>query len=215
MNITKPILSCKNIRFFYTKKKSTGNFELNIKSFDLYEEDQIIIIGRNGSGKSTFLKILAGILAPSSGDFFSSRKLMINYVGFSNELLPFLSGYENSILRFITMGYGIDYSRTLASRVKEFSELDLAFNDPVNTYSNGMRARLNFSINLYVDSDILILDESLAAGDKQFRLKSLNALKEKINNNKLTTITVLHDIDKIEKNSKVFVFKNGSISQTI
>ena len=184
---------------------------MNIQSFELRNSETVLFIGDNGSGKSTFLKLLSGILSPINGEFRSNRKLKIYYSGLDKQLLPFLTGRENSRLRFLSQGYGNKEVHQLVEKSFNFSELKKSFDDPVYTYSTGMRARLNFSINLYIDYDILIVDESLAVGDKNFKIKSLNAIKKKIIEQGNTAIFVSHDNFDLIEISKKYWFKNGKM----
>jgi lipopolysaccharide transport system ATP-binding protein len=209
-------LEIKNLSFTYKSflKKFKNSFELNVGKFELRDSQSVLFIGNNGSGKTTFLKILSGIISPKSGEFLSNKKLKVYYSGLDKQLLPFLTGRENSRLRYLSQGYDNKVVNNLIEKTLIFSELKESFDDPVYSYSTGMRARLNFSINLYIDYDILIIDESLAVGDKNFKVKSMNAIKNKINHKNKSVIFVSHDKFNLVKITNKYWFENGQIIKT-
>ena len=149
-------------------------------SLSLAEGETLAVIGRNGSGKTTMLRLMAGILAPASGTVWqkpgTSSALLTIGLGFKNEL----SGRDNALLAAIMQGNSRAQAAAYLDDIKAFSELGDSFEEPVKTYSAGMRARLGFSTALVTHVDILLIDEVLSVGDASFREKARNAMTERI-----------------------------------
>ena len=154
-------------------------------------------IGENGVGKSTLLRVLAGIISPNTGKVVVHQSgLRISLISLGAGFMPFLSGRENAVLSGMMLGAT---KREILSRMEEiiaFSELGSFFDQPVNTYSNGMRARLGFSVAYQLDPDIILLDEVLGVGDEAFRNKSTAAMEERIKSEK-TVVLVSHSVPLI------------------
>ncbi len=126
--------------------------------------ERVGILGRNGTGKSTLVRILGGIEAPTGG--IIRRSMSVSWpIGMAAGFQPALSGADNS--RFIARIYGKRASETVEF-VESFAELGEYLNMPVSTYSSGMRSRLGLAISLAVDFDCFLVDEALAVGDTKF-----------------------------------------------
>lgn len=170
---------------------------LNDISFDLHIGESLGIIGRNGSGKSTLLRVLAGIINPDSGACINhgySTALLSMGIGFDK----MLSGRHNAILSGLLLGFR---KRDVIDRMIDiiaFAELHDFIDQPLYTYSSGMRARLGFAVALNLDPDILLVDEALGVGDAQFKARSSEAMREKIQSNR-TAVLVSHSPDTIQK----------------
>ncbi len=155
------------------------------------------IVGRNGCGKTTLLKTLAGILTPDRGSVTVRGRVgcLLSFgVGFN----PMLSGRENVFLNGSILGLS---RREIAQRyndIVEFSELGDFIDAPVRTYSAGMKGRLGFSIAVHIDPDVLILDEVLSVGDAAFRNKAGSILSRYHGSGK-TVIVASHSMDLIRK----------------
>ena len=166
-------------------------------SFKINHGETLGIIGRNGVGKSTLLRLLAGIIVPDFGEIelfdCHEASLLSLQVGF----IGHLNGRENAILSGMLLGMSRQYIEEQLVEIIEFSELDDFIEQPVNTYSSGMKARLGFSVSFLANPDILLLDEVLGVGDASFREKSENAMKERIKSNK-TIVLVSHNADMIK-----------------
>jgi capsular polysaccharide transport system ATP-binding protein len=136
-------------------------------SFDLSMGGRIALLGRNGQGKSTLLKMLGGVTAPTRG---SVRWTMRNSwpLGFYGGFQGGMTGLDN--IRFLGRLYGRPAS-TLIDRVEEFANLGDALSIPVKHYSSGMAARLGFGLSLAIDFDCYLIDEVISVGDVQFRKK--------------------------------------------
>jgi capsular polysaccharide transport system ATP-binding protein len=136
-------------------------------SFDLGKDGRIALLGRNGQGKSTLLKILGGVLPATRG---SIRWTMRNSwpLGFGGGFQGGMTGLDN--IRFLGRLYGSP-ANTLIKRVEEFSQLGDALSIPVKYYSSGMRARLAFGLSIAIEFDCYLIDEIVAVGDAMFTRK--------------------------------------------
>jgi lipopolysaccharide transport system ATP-binding protein len=179
-------------------------------SMEIYHGETLGIIGRNGVGKSTLLRTIAGIAEPDKGK-------LINYdvdvllLSHQMRMIPHLTGRENAILTGMLMGY---HRREIEERMDDiiaFAELGEFIDQPVSTYSSGMGARLAFSVGYQADPDVMLIDEILGVGDEAFRIKSTAAMREKINSNK-TVLFVSHVMDSIlELCDRVIWLHDGQI----
>lgn len=167
-------------------------------SFEVEEGKILGIIGKNGSGKSTMLRSIAGIFSPDSGTINlhgNSVSLLSIGVGFQNNL----TGYENIFLSGLLLGFSEDEIKEKMDEIIEFSELGDFIHKPVKTYSSGMYSKLAFSITAILETDIMLIDEVLSVGDIQFKQKSYNKMKELINDDKRTVVIVSHNNSTIEE----------------
>jgi teichoic acid transport system ATP-binding protein len=135
------------------------------------------VIGSNGAGKSTLMRVISGIIPPTTGrvDVYGSVSTLLALgVGFN----PSMTGRENVYLGGLAAGMTESEIDQSFDAIAEFSELGEAIDAPMRTYSSGMFARLAFSVAAVVEPDILIIDEALSTGDAKFKEKSLNRVKE-------------------------------------
>ena len=167
-------------------------------SFQL-EEGQILgIIGKNGSGKSTMLKALAGIFSADSGtiDLHNrSVSLLSIGVGFNNNL----TGRENIMLSGMLLGFSEQQVKAKMNDIIEFAELGKFIDMPVKTYSSGMFSKLAFSITAILETDILLIAEVLSVGDQKFKKKSYKKMKDLISDRKRTVVIVSHNISTLKE----------------
>jgi len=170
---------------------------LNDVSLQLYEGETLGLIGRNGVGKTTTLRLMAGILAPTCGLVKvrpgKSASLLTLGLGFKADL----SGRDNALLSAMLQGSTRKQAESFLDEIAEFSELGEAFHLPVKTYSSGMRARLAFTTALMTQVDILLIDEILSVGDVHFRGKALNAMQNRITGEQ-TVVFVSHSTDQVK-----------------
>lgn len=166
-------------------------------SFKLFEGETLGIIGRNGVGKTTMLRVMAKILAPTSGKVVmqtgKTAALLTLGLGFQLNL----SGRDNALLSAMLQGATKRQAKSFLEEIKEFSELGDSFEEPVKTYSAGMKSRLGFTTALMTNVDILLIDEVLAVGDAQFRAKAETAMKERISSDQ-TVVLVSHNNQQIK-----------------
>lgn len=195
-----------------TMKIKTTDALKNI-SFEVYKGEIIGICGTNGSGKSTLLKALANIFSPDSGTIDlhgNSLSLLSIGVGFQKKL----SGYENIFISGFLLGFSKTEIMNKLNEIIEFSTLGDAIYNPVRTYSSGMYSKLAFSITAILETDIMLIDEVLSVGDKRFKDKSYNKMKELINNENRTVIIVSHSHKTLrELCHKVIWIDNGKIKE--
>jgi len=166
-------------------------------SFDIYPGEFVGIMGHNGAGKSTILKILTGIYIPSSGSVKINgtiAPLLELGAGFTDEL----SGYDNIFLNASILGFGRKRTNELLNSIIEFSELGDRIHSPVRNYSSGMTVRLAFSIAVHLDAPILLFDEVLAVGDVAFQEKCITKILDQHKQGK-SIILVTHSPEIVEK----------------
>ena len=167
-------------------------------SFSLEEGEILGIVGKNGSGKSTMLRAIAGIFIPDHGTIDlhgNSVSLLSIGVGFT----PEISGRENILLSGMLLGFSEEQIREKMDSIIEFSELGQFIDYPVRTYSSGMYSKLAFSITASLETDIILIDEVLSVGDERFQKKSYNKMKELISNKNRTVMIVSHNTDTLRK----------------
>lgn len=170
---------------------------LNDVSFQIEKGDILGIVGFNGAGKSTMLKILAGVLKPTNGKVVvngSVAPLIEVGAGFD----PELTAKENIFLNGAILGHSRKFLQQHFDEIIDFAELRTFVNVPVKNFSSGMYARLGFAIATVVKPDILIVDEVLSVGDYRFQEKCEKRIQEMINGG-TTIIIVSHDINMIER----------------
>jgi ABC-type polysaccharide/polyol phosphate transport system ATPase subunit len=182
--------------FRFSSGKETSITVLKDLSFTIYEGDFVGIMGKNGVGKSTILKIITGIYRPTTGTVSTSKKivpLLELGAGFHHEL----TGYENIFLNAAILGFG---KKEILSKVDDiigFSGLGEHIDQCVRNYSSGMLMRLGFSIAVHLDADVFIFDEILAVGDLGFQKKCLDKIHELNEKHKKTIILVTHSPDQV------------------
>ncbi len=176
---------------------SNGFWALKDLNFELYQGETLGIIGRNGSGKSTLMRLLAGIIKPDTGKVISPGidvLLLSLRVGF----MPQLSGRENIIMSGILLGMRRRRVIELIDSIIEYSGITDFIDMPVRTYSSGMKARLGFAVACHANPDVLLMDEVLGVGDKDFREKSLETTKQMINSD-CSVVIVSHSEKTIKE----------------
>lgn len=164
-------------------------------SFKLYAGETLGVLGRNGAGKSSLLRLLAGIIVPDWGVIRRQKvktSLLALQVGFD----PHLSGRDNAVIAGMLLGFSRSEVLTKMDRIIEFSELGGFIDEPVKTYSTGMGSRLGFSIAIELDAELLLIDEVLGVGDEAFRRKSTAAMRKKIKSDQ-TVVLVSHSAEVI------------------
>ena len=209
------IVSLKEYVIKFLKKKLDYEDFWAAKNINLkIEKGEVVgIIGYNGAGKSTLLKIISRIVEPTEGKVTVKGKIapLIELgAGFDFEL----TARENVFLNGLILGYSKSFIKKNFDKIIDFAEIENEFLDvPLKKFSSGMIARLGFAISTVIKPDILIVDEILSVGDFKFQEKSLNKIKEMMEND-TTVIMVSHSIEQIEKMcTKVVWLENGRIKK--
>lgn len=179
-----------------------------LKGVDLQisQGEKIGILGRNGAGKSTMIRLISGAERPTSG--VVERTMSVSWpLAFGGAFQSSLTGLDN--LKFICRIYGVSLSGKLEF-VEDFSELGAYLREPVRSYSSGMRARLAFAISMIVDFDCFLIDEIISVGDKKFHDKCITELFEKRAHKSM--IFVSHDAGYIKEHcSRATVLWDGNL----
>lgn len=180
-------------------------------SFDVRQGEIVGIIGKNGSGKSTLLRAIANIYSPDKGSIDTHGRsvgLMAIGIGFQ----PALTGRDNIYLSGMLMGFSKEQVRAKEQEIIEFSELGDFIDKTVDSYSSGMHSKLAFSITAVMESDIMLIDETLSVGDRAFKQKSMAKMQELINQDDKTVVLVSHsDTTLSDLCSRVIWMHDGKI----
>jgi len=201
MATEQPIFTLKNVGVYY--KRNRGVFgepfwALKDISFTLKAGESLGIIGRNGVGKSTLLRLMANIIKPNKGQFIQHDSYQASLLSLQLGFIYYLTGRENALLSGMFMGLRKAEVQERMEAIIAFSELGQFIDQPIATYSSGMVARLGFSVAFQVDPDVLLIDEVLGVGDAEFSQKSAQVMQEKIRSNK-TIVFVSHHASLIQQ----------------
>jgi teichoic acid transport system ATP-binding protein len=178
-------------------------------SFTVYEGESIGIVGSNGSGKSTLLRAISGLTPTDGGSIYAIARPTL--LGVGGALLPNISGERNILLGGMAMGESRKDMEKAIDEIAEFAGLQEFIDLPMRTYSSGMAARLKFAIAAHRDHDILIVDEALSVGDKQFQNRS-EARMRQLRENAGTVFLVSHSMESIlETCNRVIWLEKGEI----
>lgn len=204
-------LKNKKQKFFDFKKKRRF-YALDDVNFCVEKGDVVGILGSNGSGKSTLSLLLAGLSYPSEGEIIvNGEQALIDVKTGLNEQL---TGFENIRLKCVLLGIDKDKIPEIEQNVIDFAELGDFIDQPVKTYSSGMKSRLGFSIAISLDPDILIVDEALSVGDKAFANKCMDHMN-KLRESDKTVFFVSHSINQMRNfcNSAIWIEGGKLVAQ--
>jgi lipopolysaccharide transport system ATP-binding protein len=194
------IVSLKNVHFKYRSNAKSGEHTpLKGVTFDIYKGETIGILGGNGQGKSTLLKILSEILLPNQGEVKLAKGTRVKLLSLLAGFDPQLTGKENLYFVALLQGHSKREVSENLSNIIEFSGLDDFINKPMKYYSSGMKSRLGFSMVLFLSADLLLIDEILSVGDVGFKKKAEKAMTEKIRNPDQTVVIVSHSESQIKR----------------
>jgi capsular polysaccharide transport system ATP-binding protein len=200
------LLEFNNVSKSYTIRGIHKNIIEGV-TFGLEKGKSVGILGRNGQGKSTLVKLISGLEKPTTGKIKRYGKFSWP-MGFSGGFNGSMTGEEN--LRFICRIYGADI-QNVRTYVDEFAELGSDMHVPVKTYSSGMKAKLAFGLSMAIDFDCYLIDEIMGVGDAHFQKKAKNFFESKKENADL--IIVSHNMNHIKEYCDIAaVLKNGNIT---
>ncbi len=185
-------------RLLFRKRSSyEERWVLKNISFSLYKGEAVGIVGENGSGKSTMLKLLSRIISPDTGEI-TVRGRVSSLIELGAGFHPDMSGRENIYTNAAIFGMTKREIDERLQSIIDFSELHQFIDSPVRTYSSGMYMRLAFAVAIHVNADVLLIDEILAVGDAAFQQKCFERLEE-IKRRGTTIIIVSHSLGQIER----------------
>ena len=165
--------------------KGVEKIILDDLSFAFPENRNVAIMGKNGAGKSTMMRLLAGSEPPTTGHVY--RSLNVSWpLGFAGGFNGSMTGIEN--IRFVSRIYGQDTERVI-DYVKDFAELGPSLRLPIKTYSSGMKARLAFGLSMAINFQVYLIDEITAVGDQTFRKKSNAVFHEKLQSSQIIMVS--------------------------
>lgn len=183
------------------KQRLLGIFLKNVKykeknavddvTFEIKRGESVAIFGKNGAGKSTILKMITGVAFQTTGEIEVNGRvsaLLELTAGFD----PEFTGRENIYLKGQILGLNDSEIKKIENKIVNFAELEEYIDQPVRTYSSGMKARLGFSINVNIEPEILIVDEALSVGDEQFKNKCITKINKLIKKENVTLLFVTH-----------------------
>ena len=196
----------KNIKAYSIKKSLLRLKKVHIEEFQAVKDVSFVvpkgeilgIIGKNGSGKSTMLKALAGIFCPDEGTIDLKEhtiSLLSIGVGFQKEV----TGRENILLSGMLLGFSEEEIRAKMDEIIDFAEIGRFIDMPVKTYSSGMYSKLAFAITAVLETEIMLIDEVLSVGDEHFKKKSYGKMKQLISNKDRTVVIVSHNISTLKE----------------
>ena len=203
----------KSLKSLLKIHRHTADYFTALKNITLgIKEGEVLgIIGDNGAGKSTMLRLISGIYQPDEGTVKSSGNISLLAglgVGFNVNL----SGRENIYLYGSILGHSKQIMDTLMESIIDFSGLENFIDQPLRTFSSGMRARLGFSVASAIEPDILLIDEVLGVGDSDFKRKSLERIQQMVDNAR-TVVIVSHSVDMIKQIcNRLVLIQDGQIT---
>ncbi|MGI6721800.1 MAG: ABC transporter ATP-binding protein [Anaerovoracaceae bacterium] len=189
----------------YKEKKAINDVSLKV-----HKGEAVALFGRNGAGKSTILKMITGVIYPTSGEIIVKGRvsaLLELSAGFDQDM----TGRENIMLKGKLMGLEDEEIRSLEPEIVDFADIEEYMDQPVRTYSSGMKARLGFAINVSIRPEILIIDEALSVGDAAFRKKCIRKINS-IMEGEITLLFVTHSTGVAQEFCKRgIIMKKGKI----
>ena len=189
-------------------REKTANDDI---SFKVKRGESVAIIGKNGAGKSTLLKLITGVTFPTKGEVIVNGQvsaILELTTGFDDAL----TGRENIYLKCMILGLEKAAVKEIEEEIIAFAELGEYTDQPVRMYSSGMKARLGFAVNAHINPDILIIDEALSVGDKDFRKKSRKKIAEIRAREHVTVLLVTHSAESAQEFcERGLVLENGKL----
>ena len=178
-------------------KKSHEFWALQDVNLDIEPGTTLGIVGRNGAGKSTLLSIIAGVLRPSTGEVEVEGRISAIF-GIGTGFNPLFTGRENAMLSGLLLGIEHDEMLERFDAIEAFADLGEFIDQPIKTYSSGMRGRLGFAVAINVEPDILVIDEALSAGDAAFKKKAIQRMYD-LRESGSTVLFVSHSLGMVRR----------------
>ena len=202
-NVTKlyKLYKSDKVRFrglFFKNVPYKENRAVKNMSFEIKKGESVALFGRNGAGKSTILKMITGVCYPTEGEITVDGKvcaLLELSAGFDVEA----TGRENVRFKCSLMGMTDEEIDAVEEAIIEFADIGDYIDQPLRSYSSGMKTRLGFAINVNANPDILIVDEALSVGDKEFKKKCTKRIKEIMADEDVTLLFVTHSLPTAEE----------------
>lgn len=194
-------------------KKIRGKYKVAVNdvSFTIMKGESVALVGRNGAGKSTILKMMTGVAYPTEGEIVVNGRVSA-LLELTSGFDPEFTGRENIYLKGQLMGLKNKEIKALEPRITDFAELAEYIDQPVRTYSSGMKARLGFAVSTIIEPEILIVDEALSVGDAAFKDKCKKRIGEIMAKEGMTLLFVTHSGAMAKEFCKRgIVLKNGTI----
>lgn len=202
------------ISTFFSKEFFKGKktfYALKNVSFTIRKGETVGFIGQNGAGKSTILKLISKVSAPTSGSIIRQGKIA-GLLELGAGFHPELTGRENIFFQGAILGMTKVEIAERTANIIDFAGLGEFIDSPVKHFSSGMYARLGFSIAIHLDPDILLIDEVLAVGDIQFQEKCFSKIDDFCHNREKAVVIVSHNLSMVKRLcQRVFLLKNGEV----
>jgi len=197
---------------FFKNTKHTEKKAVDDVSFSIKKGEAVAIFGKNGAGKSTILKMITGVTYPNNGKIKVEGRVSA-LLELTSGFDPEFTGRENIYLKGQILGISNDEIEGLEPTIIDFADIGEEYIDqPVRTYSSGMKARLGFAINANINPEILIVDEALSVGDEKFKNKCLKKVNEIVNKEHVTLLFVTHATETAQSFcERGIVLKHGKL----
>lgn len=195
-NVTKTYKLFKNdkqrlLGLLFKKTKHKEKKAVNQVDFTIRRGEAVALFGKNGAGKSTILKMITGVCFPTEGEIIVNGRVSA-LLELTSGFDPEFTGRENIYFKGQLLGLKQKEIQEVEEEIIKFSQIGEYIDQPVRTYSSGMKARLGFSINVNIKPEILIVDEALSVGDEEFKNKCLKKINNIIKNDNVTLLFVTH-----------------------
>ena len=196
---------------FFKKIKYKEKKAVNDVSFCVRRGEAVALFGKNGAGKSTILKMITGVAFPTTGTIEVNGRVSA-LLELTSGFDPEFTGRENIYLKGQLLGLKDSEIKELEQEIIDFAELAEYIDQPVRTYSSGMKARLGFSINVNIEPEILIVDEALSVGDEEFKKKCREKINQIVEKDNVTLLFVTHSTSVAKEFcNRGIVMKKGKI----
>ena len=196
---------------FFKNTKHIEKRAVDNVSFSVKKGEAVAIFGKNGAGKSTILKMITGVTYPNTGEIMVKGRVSA-LLELTSGFDPEFTGRENIYLKGHILGISDEEVQKLEQGIVEFADIGEYIDQPVRTYSSGMKARLGFAINANINPEILIVDEALSVGDEKFKNKCLKKVNEIVNKEHVTLLFVTHATETAQSFcERGIVLKHGKL----